>query len=474
MLLTLQRPGANPAYPEGWWGWTDQGLYLKSAQAFARGDLAPAQHWYPLGYSLLAAPFVHVLPMHPFLLVDLACFLATFLGFVLFAKTCGFAVPIAVAAFLLGSLGSASIRGSWVIPWTTTPVCTLVWLLLGLCARSLAAPSEETRSARLWRFGLIGVAAGSIPLFRQTDAVLSAIALILLLCWTVKDRRFRLLDWIVLLGGGCVVVVPYAVLYLAIYGPHPSQYMLNSRIIGFRFSLLPFKTVMLLISPRPWFPTGSGLLERLPWIGLGFAGMLLIQSQPAGAPRRGMVMLALMILAYFALFFSYVDLLPSGLWLYRNVHYFKWLFPGLALFGVMFLRELCFGARKTAILAAAGFLLVTGIRMIPVPVAPGEPAQMLQYRAGPLSWPDTYLGQEELADRQGVFTNVQTMRVLPDSQGLRVISISRPFDGQPVWRDLSHLPIQSGAAPREWGLKVTYGWPCWLPPYPCQMLKPNA
>src|SRR5688572_14219211 len=62
LLFHLQVYGAYPYKPiapntggENFW---DQGQYLKSAAAFARGELSADQHWYPTGYALLVAPFV--------------------------------------------------------------------------------------------------------------------------------------------------------------------------------------------------------------------------------------------------------------------------------------------------------------------------------------------------------------------------------------------------------------------------------
>ena len=37
-------PGGSAQFPEGWWGWWDQGHYLRSATALAQGNFDPAQH----------------------------------------------------------------------------------------------------------------------------------------------------------------------------------------------------------------------------------------------------------------------------------------------------------------------------------------------------------------------------------------------------------------------------------------------
>ena len=471
ILHNQARPGARALYPEGWWGWFDQGRYLRSLRAFAELDLRPSEHWYPLGYPLLGAPFAAVLPRDPFLLVDLACLLASFAGFVAFARGCKIGVPGSVGAFLLGTIGSQSLRENWVIPWTTTPACAAIWLFLAVCVRHLDAAVQESRPERWRRLLLAGMLGSLIGLFRPSDLLLPAVAAVLLGLWSLRDRSWRPADPLLLLLGAALPLVPYGLLYLRIYGPHPTPYMLNSRGIGFRFAELPMKTVLLLIAPRPWFPSGSGLLMRLPWMAAGFAGMLLLPGLGTRAARRGLTLLAAMMLAYMALFFSYVDLLPSGLWTYKNVHYFKWMLPGFALLGVVFLRELLHPPRRAPALALLAVVLVSAVRLVPVPVTGGA-VRLLQYAGRPPYWSNAYFGQARLADTHGVFENILTMRILPDDQGLRVLSLSRPFEGRPVWLRQTGLNIRPDQVPRAWAERVAIGWPCWLPPYACDHLRP--
>ncbi len=472
ILHNQARPGARALYPQGWWGWSDQGLYLRSVRAFAVLDLRPSEHWYPLGYALLGAPFASLLPSQPFLLVDLACLLASFAGFVAFARGCGIGVPASAGAFLLGTLGSQSVRENWVIPWTTTPATAAIWLFLALCVRHLGAALHEPRPRRRRRLLLAGMLASLIGLFRPTDLLLPAVAAVLLGAWGLRDRTLRPADPPLLLLGAALPALPYGLLYLRIYGPHPTAYMLNSRAIGFRLEELPLKTMLLLIAPRPWFPSGSGLLMRLPWMAAGFAGMLLLPTLRPRVARRGLTLLTAMMLAYMALFFSYVDLLPSGLWAYKNVHYFKWLLPGFALLGVVFLDALRHRPRRAPILALLAVVLLSTVRLVPVPAAGGA-ARLLQYAAKPPYWSRSYFGRSRLADARGVFENIQTMRILPDDQGLRVLSLSRPFEGRPVWLQQGGLNIRPGEVPQAWAGHVAFGWPCWLPPYACDHLLPR-
>ncbi|MGX8009233.1 hypothetical protein ACVDG8_009560 [Mesorhizobium sp. ORM8.1] len=112
-------PGNSTQYPLGWWGWTDQGLYLKSAKALAAFDLRPASHFYPPLYPALGAPFVWISALHPFYLIDLGLMAGFFLlVFSLFRRHLGSA-PAAIVV-LAGMVGYRVIGLQWVVPWTST------------------------------------------------------------------------------------------------------------------------------------------------------------------------------------------------------------------------------------------------------------------------------------------------------------------------------------------------------------------
>ena len=83
VLATIKQASAT-SYGASWF---DQGMYLRSARAFAAGDLDPRLHWYPPLYSLLAAPFVGLLPSAPFFAVNLAGFA---LAVVMFLRSSSF------------------------------------------------------------------------------------------------------------------------------------------------------------------------------------------------------------------------------------------------------------------------------------------------------------------------------------------------------------------------------------------------
>jgi len=72
-------------------------------------------------------------------------------------------------------------------------------------------------------------------------------------------------------------------------------------------------------------------------------------------------------------FLCYIDLLPTGLWRYFNIHYFKWTLPGFGLLGWLLLGDLRL-RRRTAWVALAVVLILSCIRVTPRPAVPNEPA----------------------------------------------------------------------------------------------------
>lgn len=485
-------PGSSRHDPAGWWGWFDQSLYLASAQAFAAGDLDPARHWYPPGYALLLAAielplaWTGLVPWrHAALLPDLMCLLAAYAGFLRFARACGVATAWSVPLFLLGTIASRPILASWVEPWNSSLSTALVWWLLALTVPPRPAPpghaAAQPRGRRRVGLVLLGVVAAWLPVTRPTD-------LLLVVLWggvmavRALASRHRAeapapgeLRWLLL--GLAIVLLPIALLHLRIYGPYPSRYMIQSRSLGFQLSGFGMKAYTMLISARPWYPEGSGLLQRLPWIAFGIVGIVALPALPRDPARASLALLALLIVPYMVLFLSYTDLLPSGLWRYHNVHYFKWTLPGLALLGFVALRALLRGPnRRTLAALFAATLVVLSVRVMPVPATPSGDAWLVQY-AGPVpGFRDTYFSHVTIRDRDGLKRNILQFRSLPDTSGTRLVALAGPFvgpiaivSGDPT--DPKDGPgVARAPPPRRWNRRITLGWPCWLPDYSCRRM----
>ncbi len=477
-------PG-NSVRPLGWFGWFDQSRYLLSARALASGDLDPAQHWYPLGYPLLVALFAFVTHWttgpgwgHVVLLPDLACLLAAYAGYVRFARHCEVPAAAAVPLFLLGSVIRQPILSAWAQPWNTTLSAALIWWLLALTAMLRSGPADANQAGRKGMLAALGALAALLPITRPTD-------LLIVGCWASFMAVDRLLAarrgtgwgaadlcWIAL--GSAPVLVAWALLTLRIYGPHPSQYMIQSRSLGFHLHGLGWKAYTLLIDPRPWYPDGAGMLRRLPWMALGIMGMAAVPVLQPGPARDNLLLLTLLIVPYVALFLSYADLLPSGLWRYGNIHYFKWTLPGFALLGFVAARALWHGPRRRAVAGAyAVAMLPLGLHVLPVRVVGGAPAWLVQYPGPTPGFQATYFGDSVIQDSRGIRRNILQFRAIPDSGGVRLIALQDPFAGPVAF--VADDPRKAGGsgAPVRWGASVGLGWPCWLPPYRCDRGQPR-
>jgi hypothetical protein len=458
---------ANPATPgnrfdpcciTGWIGWGDQGLYYKSTMALAAGNLDPALHWYPLGYALLAAPFAF-LGNHPFFPVDLVSLIAAYAAFILFAHRIGISSTIAALIFLLTSCADSIVFEQWAIPWNTTPAAAVIWGLLAVGASWLQGRRRPL---------LLGLLAGALPLIRPTDGIVSAICLLWIAVADLRGGRLKWRDAILVMVGVAVPILPYLALHLAIYGLNPTQYMLNSRAVGFTMHNPIWRAYVLLIEPRQWFFTGQGLMRRMPWLLFGFAGAL-------WAWRRGgaSALLSACLIAYCTLFLCYVDLLPTGLWNYKNIHYFKWALPGFGLLVWLLLGEL-FRKRPLAWGALAAVLLLSCIRVTPRPAGPDELANVVDI-PGPAATEGntTMRPQLMVTDELGALPNIMTMRAFPfpSGDGVRLIGLRRDFLGTVQWVPGLALDMPAGAPPqRRWAEHIGFGYPCWLPPGSCKKL----
>ncbi len=455
-------PGNAGRFPLGWWGWWDQSQYILSARSLAAGDLLPGHHWYPPGYAVLGAPFALLSRLHPFLVPDLGCLLLSYLAFLVFARCVGLSATWGALSFLLATSGSEALRNVWAEPWNTSLSSALIWWLLALTALQLIRPAVIAH-VRLRRFGIMGALVAAIPFVRPTDSVLVVVWAGGAALLGLRERALRLRELAALMLGAVVVMASEAALWLGVYGAHESQYMINSRVLGFSFDSAGWKTYLLLSTPRPWFPYGAGIVQRLPWVLPGLAGMLAIPFIARGVPRGLLALMTAMIVAYCFLFFCYVDLIPSGLWRYNNIHYFKWALPGVVLLGVLLLRALLRGPRRPALAALVAVLALTDLRILPRPATAGEPAWMIQVPGPVPGFDEAYFASFTLHDARGAMQPIHDFRAFPDQNGWRLIALDRPFTGALVISGLGHWPDGVvGPDAHRWSRGLSLRLPCWL------------
>ncbi|MEZ2331882.1 hypothetical protein AB6802_19350 [Mesorhizobium sp. RCC_202] len=363
-------PGNSTQYPLGWWGWTDQGLYLKSAKAFAAFDLKPGSHFYPPLYPALGALFVWISALHPFYLVDLGLMVGFFLlVFSLFRRHLGPA-PAAIVV-LAGMVGYRIIGLQWVVPWTSTLSAFLFAAALVLLDRfdQLRQARRSTLSFAFNAF-LFGMVVGAQLATRPADiaataaAALTYAALVIAMgvAGEADTRRNGILSIAAGAAGFALPVLLFAAFNELSAGTVGGTYLqVVAGSIGFDISQVPERLFSLLVASQVYF-----LEFNADWISVipifFIVVVLAIVSTFFPAPlfiRVAGCMMAVHLIVYA----SYRDSVPTGMFRFFNVHYYKWMFP-VALGIVAYrLRPTAF-RQKGAIALAAGAAVIVLITCV--------------------------------------------------------------------------------------------------------------
>ena len=209
---------------------------------------------------------------------------------------------------------------------------------------------------------------------------------------------------------------------------------------------------------------GSGITDRYPWIILAFPALIYIAIRGDWLLRT----LALIVFLQFSLYLPYGDLLPTGLWRFKNIHYFKWTFPYLGLFvwyAIASLLSLWRTERSKAVVWTFVFVIgVTlllslrlqvsqqpiGMTLLPDPVNvqtqqgmvfenPYAELDMIDLTGLDGEFTDVYFGAHVLLLDGQKMRHVRDYRVLPAPWGIRILFI-RPVTAKSItfWPDL-HL-----------------------------------
>ena len=334
-LGILFLPG-NSESPLGWWGGWDQSWYLKSAAGLASGNLDPSQHWYPLGYPLLAMPFFRLMPNHAFFVVNLAAFVAMAGLMMWLGRQLRVGLRGGALSFLIGVLLPGFLLQLYVEPWSTTPVATIY---IGVFVLYLAIIDRGVTVGRLALLAGLVTAVAAIrpvdvlPLLPVVLHVLLQVARLLTSGSSGKRTAWRAIGAAGLVT--CLLCAAYLVLHWSIYGFEPSPYMKIVRQIGLQPSIIPFRYFMNFVDPRPFFGTDAGILERYPLVMVGLWSLIFVTLFV-----RRLLAIATAIWMALALYLAYPDFPPTALWHYHQLHYWKWLFPVLALLSLVAVQEI--------------------------------------------------------------------------------------------------------------------------------------
>jgi hypothetical protein len=346
-LVNPALPGNNITYPEGWWGWFDQSQYLLAAKSWLAHDLSPGHHFYPPLYPLIGAAFCRWMPVHPFFFFDGAAFVGFIYTFLRFAsryisRVETLAIVVVVIYF------NPTIMENFAIPWSTAGTIAIYSAMI-LMLMQLDRRVSETQVRDSFKTFLVALCFsaifGLLVVLRPVDAGLAAIFFPAYLY--LQFRRDRLLAEVnrwqrglltcVALGCGLAIGLGlFAIYNTHVFGSPLGGYVQSTATSsGYFISELPRKAFSLLFDSYTYFlEPDSSIVSKYPWVLLSILGLLVFLVRGDALLR----ILALAIVFHFCLYAPYGDLLPNGVWRYKNIHYFKWMFPYLMLFAWLLVR----------------------------------------------------------------------------------------------------------------------------------------
>jgi hypothetical protein len=312
-------PGNNLEHPNGWWGWWDQGQYLRSAAAIAHWSLGPETYWYPLGYPALGALFYLWVPQHAFFLPDLALVLGAVVLFFKIARrmVSSLEAILLITAFVVAYAGTITI--SVITPWNTIPTHFLGYMMIWLVG------FRELSRMRIYASALC---LGLIYTCRALDAacmgLILAVAILQVPGWRDKFKVGVVSSIIVAIPVGCILLINHS-----FFGAWVTPYEEMSGRMGFGAYPFAKKLFILLVDGRTVFREGdTAYFSHFPWLVLAPLGIVYLlrryNEKAIGVLLSGVVT--------YAAYFSYNDFWPHTTFRFGQIHYLFWTLPLLALF----------------------------------------------------------------------------------------------------------------------------------------------
>jgi len=343
-LVDPALPGNNLTYPEGWWGWFDQSQYLLAAKSWLAGDFAPAHHYYPPLYPVIGALFYRWMPVHPFFFFNGAAFVTFIYVFMRFSTR----YVTRVEAFLIVAIAvyfNGTIMENFAIPWSTAGTILIYSIVILMLSKlNVSVGEQRTRHAMLRAFAF-AACFGLLVILRPVDAGVAAVFFPGYLWLQFKRDQFlpngarlkRVILTGISLGLGLLVGIALFVIYNKhVFGNPLGGYIASTATSsGYFVSELPRKAYSILFDSNTFFvEPDASVVSKFPWIMLSIAGLIVFLIRGDALLR----ILALAIIFHFCLYAPYGDLLPNGIWRFKNIHYFKWTFPYLMLFAWLSIR----------------------------------------------------------------------------------------------------------------------------------------
>ncbi|MCG8672849.1 MAG: hypothetical protein MI867_25855 [Pseudomonadales bacterium] len=465
-------PGNNNQYPEGWWGWFDQGQYLKAALAFQSGDLNASNFYYPPLYSFIGSFFHPILKNHLFFAINILAFIWISFAFIQIAKPYT-GQTVAMLLFFATSIASLTIFRQYTIPWTTTlATALLISGLLILSRFHQKSISEEDHLPSILSSVLFSFLLGLLVPLRPLEAVLAILTLypayVLLLgiqAWkrekNFSSRASKLGQHFVgLFIGGLVGLIGFLLYNQLIFGSLLGGYFETNSSNGYFFSDLGEKFVSLFSHSSPlYLVKDADIFSRFPWVALSIVAMgyLLVRGD------YFLRALICVLLFQFILYLPYNDLLPNGLYHYLNIHYFKWTFPFLGLLAFLLLKsviqnqvpkkavqQLSLIALATTCLLALGFNtehqkieVLSKQDTIIINQESIEPIDAIDIGGISGGFSEKYFGAHQLTLNGVLLNHIKDYRIIEAPWGIRILFISPVFLSELYFKPDGRLAVNT-------------------------------
>jgi len=373
----------------GWLGWSDQTRYLESATAIAHGSLSSDTYVYPLGYPMLAVPFLRWLPRHPFLIPNLFFSVGIVLAFYASCRKLITRAESAALTFFLVILSAfahtrppAPAAGliwsdSLIVPWNLIPVFFAAYLA------TLLLVFNTADFQKLW---IVSLAIALAFFARPPDALFLGVVYLAGLT-DLKSIKHKMQGAMILIVPSSVVLAIVLISKWAIFHSLLSPYDRGIGNQGFSLYDLPFKFYAAFFDGLPIHGyKESVLFPQMPWLMLCIPGIVLLGKVTHGKSWFLMTSIAVCLTIYV----SFNAQVPSNIFDYHGYRYFVWVFPYLGLCAYLTLtRSLrAVGRGKTVVGIIAGVLIVFIIGWKEIIVATVSPSMPLFGNVSQLYNPD--------------------------------------------------------------------------------------
>lgn len=354
ILLYHTTPGAPQPLGRyegiGWWGWFDQGEYLKITEQFSNLDFFNPDKLYPPLYPGIAALLWPIFKEYGYIILDAGCTLLFFLLLIKIFRD--YLTPFAVLLAVAFAYGFNRILfDQWVIPWTTNLSSLLIIFLAYLLHRQYRSEQrtykesenmDDSSSTNSRKYLALAFAICAAILTLRPYEIIPCLVLTLgigrhTLLQTInasthqqsnvnnqsrrlKQWKKRALNLAPTLIPAALIIIAYTTYNLLTFGSIEPSYSKVVSKLGFNFLDIAFKYASLVNDSSVFGIKDGHLTNLVPWYPLMMAAAI-GGTLTLATPIRYLIAASLISqLSYL----GFNDLVPTGLFKFYNIHYFTW------------------------------------------------------------------------------------------------------------------------------------------------------